>query len=213
MGEKQPAGRPWPILIPPTSSAQTKKKLIPKKSVKASLCQWNSRWLTPISLYCRSTWLQQRAPPSGKSSGLRWILATRLKWQIPLAVGKSETWRRTNASEKKKVENAVPKAVCLTRQQSITLFKEYDIKRHFSTKHANYATDLSSKEKKKTVASALCQDNKSQVENDPARCNKRPKLWHFAYFISHICPLGKKSCPPQLQLKVLWLIVSGLGPY
>ena len=39
------------------------------------------------------------------------------------------------------------KAVCLICQNAITVFKEYNIKRHFSTKHANYATNLSSQER------------------------------------------------------------------
>ena len=39
------------------------------------------------------------------------------------------------------------KAVCLICQNAISVFKEYNIKRHFSTKHSNYATNLSSRER------------------------------------------------------------------
>ncbi|XP_059827475.1 general transcription factor II-I repeat domain-containing protein 2-like [Hypanus sabinus] len=38
-------------------------------------------------------------------------------------------------------------AVCLICQETVAVFKEYNISRHFATKHANYASDQSTKER------------------------------------------------------------------
>lgn len=38
-------------------------------------------------------------------------------------------------------------AVCLICQETVAVFKEYNISRHFATKHANYASKLSTKER------------------------------------------------------------------
>lgn len=43
------------------------------------------------------------------------------------------------------------KAVCLICQETVAVFKEYNISRHFSTKHANYATKQSTQERTATA--------------------------------------------------------------
>ena len=40
-----------------------------------------------------------------------------------------------------------PTAVCLICQETVAVFKEYNISRHFATKHANYASKQSTKER------------------------------------------------------------------
>ena len=42
-------------------------------------------------------------------------------------------------------------AVCLICQETVAVFKEYNISRHFATKHANYASKQSTKEKEVTA--------------------------------------------------------------
>ncbi|XP_067940313.1 general transcription factor II-I repeat domain-containing protein 2-like [Watersipora subatra] len=41
--------------------------------------------------------------------------------------------------------------VCLICQETVAVFKEYNISRHFTTKHANYASKLSTKEREATA--------------------------------------------------------------
>ncbi|XP_077386299.1 general transcription factor II-I repeat domain-containing protein 2-like isoform X1 [Festucalex cinctus] len=43
------------------------------------------------------------------------------------------------------------KAVCLICQESVAVFKEYNISRHFATKHSNYASKLSAQERAATA--------------------------------------------------------------
>lgn len=43
------------------------------------------------------------------------------------------------------------KAVCLICQETVAVFKEYNISHHFSTKHANYANNLSTQERMTTT--------------------------------------------------------------
>lgn len=43
------------------------------------------------------------------------------------------------------------KAICLICKESIVIFKEYNINRHFSTRHANYTSNLSSDERASTA--------------------------------------------------------------
>ncbi|XP_067947134.1 general transcription factor II-I repeat domain-containing protein 2-like [Watersipora subatra] len=54
-------------------------------------------------------------------------------------------------------------AVCLICQETVAVFKEYNISRHFTTKHANYASKLSTKEREATaqrlVANLQAQQN------------------------------------------------------
>ncbi len=42
-------------------------------------------------------------------------------------------------------------AVCLMCQETVAVFKEYNISRHFATKHANYASKQSTKEREATA--------------------------------------------------------------
>ena len=42
-------------------------------------------------------------------------------------------------------------AVCLICQETVVVFKEYNISRHFATKHANYASKQSTKEREATA--------------------------------------------------------------
>ena len=42
-------------------------------------------------------------------------------------------------------------AVCLICQETVAVFKEYNISRHFATKHANYASKQSTKEREVTA--------------------------------------------------------------
>ena len=42
-------------------------------------------------------------------------------------------------------------AVCLICQKTVAVFKEYNISRHFATKHANYASKQSTKEREATT--------------------------------------------------------------
>lgn len=55
------------------------------------------------------------------------------------------------------------KAVCLICKETVAVLKEYNISRHFSTKHANYASNLSTQERTATadrlVASLQAQQN------------------------------------------------------
>ena len=55
------------------------------------------------------------------------------------------------------------KAVCLICQETVAVLKEYNISRHFSTKHANYASNLSTQERAasadRLVASLQAQQN------------------------------------------------------
>ena len=43
------------------------------------------------------------------------------------------------------------KAVCLICRETVSVFKEYNISRHFTTKHANYASNLSTQERVATA--------------------------------------------------------------
>lgn len=43
------------------------------------------------------------------------------------------------------------KAVCLICQETVAVLKEYNISRHFSTKHANYANNQSTQERTATA--------------------------------------------------------------
>ncbi len=43
--------------------------------------------------------------------------------------------------------NIGQKAVCLICQESIAVFKDYNLSRHFSSKHSNYGVNLSPAEK------------------------------------------------------------------
>lgn len=42
-------------------------------------------------------------------------------------------------------------AVCLICQEAVAVFKEYNISRHFATKHANYASKQSTQERAATA--------------------------------------------------------------
>uniref|UniRef100_A0A674NDA0 SPIN-DOC-like zinc-finger domain-containing protein n=1 Tax=Takifugu rubripes TaxID=31033 RepID=A0A674NDA0_TAKRU len=52
-------------------------------------------------------------------------------------------------------------AVCLICQETVAVFKEYNISRHFATKHANYASKLSTKERE-AAAQKLAANLKAQ---------------------------------------------------
>lgn len=52
-------------------------------------------------------------------------------------------------------------AVCLICQETVAVFKEYNISRHFATKHANYASKLSTKERE-AAAEKLAANLKAQ---------------------------------------------------
>uniref|UniRef100_A0AAX7SFU8 SPIN-DOC-like zinc-finger domain-containing protein n=1 Tax=Astatotilapia calliptera TaxID=8154 RepID=A0AAX7SFU8_ASTCA len=52
-------------------------------------------------------------------------------------------------------------AVCLICQETVAVFKEYNISRHFATKHANYASKLSTKERE-SAAEKLAANLKAQ---------------------------------------------------
>ena len=43
------------------------------------------------------------------------------------------------------------KAVCLICRETVAVFKEYNISRHFATKHANYASKQSTQERAATA--------------------------------------------------------------
>ncbi len=47
--------------------------------------------------------------------------------------------------------NIGQKAVCLICQESIVVFKDYNLSRHFSSKHSNYGVNLSPAEKAKRL--------------------------------------------------------------
>lgn len=52
-------------------------------------------------------------------------------------------------------------AVCLICQETVAVFKEYNISRHFATKHVNYASNLSTKERE-AAAQKLAANLKAQ---------------------------------------------------
>lgn len=53
-------------------------------------------------------------------------------------------------------------AVCLICQETVAVFKEYNISRHFATKHAYYASNLSTKERE-AAAQKLAANLKAQL--------------------------------------------------
>lgn len=62
------------------------------------------------------------------------------------------------------------KAVCLICQESVAVFKEYNLNQNFSSKHANYASNLSSQEKSRN-ASKLATNLKAQENMFTKRCS------------------------------------------
>lgn len=71
--------------------------------------------------------------------------------------------------------------------ESIAVVKENNIKRQFSAKHANYASNLSlweREEKSLKLWLAYCaQTVKAVSENVPVRRRKRLNLWPLDYFV------------------------------
>ena len=59
--------------------------------------------------------------------------------------------------------NTDKKAVCLLCHETIAVFKEYNLKRHYKSKHEDFGGKLSEDERKKKVADCVTKLNKQQT--------------------------------------------------
>ncbi|KAI7802668.1 putative general transcription factor II-I repeat domain-containing protein 2-like [Triplophysa rosa] len=84
------------------------------------------------------------------------------------------------------------KAVCLICHESIAVFKDYNLSRHFSSKHSNYAVNLSSAEKA-NKALKLATNLKAQQNTFTKQCAIQESVTKASYVVAH--KIAKHSKP------------------
>ncbi|KAI7790545.1 putative general transcription factor II-I repeat domain-containing protein 2-like [Triplophysa rosa] len=84
------------------------------------------------------------------------------------------------------------KAVCLICHESIAVFKDYNLSRHFSSKHSNYAVTLSSAEKA-NKALKLATNLKAQQNTFTKQCAIQESVTKASYVVAH--KIAKHSKP------------------
>ncbi|KAI7789436.1 putative general transcription factor II-I repeat domain-containing protein 2-like [Triplophysa rosa] len=84
------------------------------------------------------------------------------------------------------------KAVCLICHESIAVFKDYNLSRHFSSKHSNYAVNLSSAEKA-NKALRLATNLKAQQNTFTKQCTIQESVTKASYVVAH--KIAKHSKP------------------
>lgn len=82
------------------------------------------------------------------------------------------------------VTNVGSKVICLICQKSIAVFKEYNISRHFSTKHANYAVNFSAKEREEK-ATRLSSNLTTRQNIFTKQSNVQESATKVSYMVSH----------------------------
>ena len=77
-------------------------------------------------------------------------------------------------------------AICLIWQETFAVFKEYNISRHFATKHANYASKQSTKEREATSQRLMAYLQTQQNFFLPTNCDSRVNYQGKFYAGIHI---------------------------
>ncbi len=88
--------------------------------------------------------------------------------------------------------NIGQKAVCLICQESIAVFKDYNLSRHFSSKHSNYGVNLSPAEKA-NKALKLATNLKAQQNTFTKQCSIQESVTKASYVVAH--KIAKHSKP------------------
>lgn len=88
--------------------------------------------------------------------------------------------------------NIGQQAVCLICQESIAVFKDYNLSRHFSSKYSNYAVNLSPAEKA-NKALKLATNLKAQQNIFTKQCSIQESVTKASYVVAH--KIAKHSKP------------------